>query len=137
MTGIPRWVGPIGISFLATYPGKASASMLMSHLQATMRILLRNTSSLEQVVAGTSRTFCQTSLPAQLATLVLGKATSCAEVRLIHAGHLPALLTHQDSVETLPLTDVPLGLFCETEFVATCLKASLGETLFLDSDWCF
>src|ERR1017187_5291698 len=23
MTGIPRWVGPIGISFLATYPGKA------------------------------------------------------------------------------------------------------------------
>lgn len=37
-------------------------------------------------------------------------------------------------METLPLTDVPLGLFCETEFVTTCLKASLGEALFLDSD---
>jgi sigma-B regulation protein RsbU (phosphoserine phosphatase) len=120
---------------LGDVSGKGLAAfMLMSHLQATMRILLRNVSSLEQIVAETSRTFRQTSLPAQFATLALGRTTSCGEVRLINAGHLPAARTHQDSVETRPSTDVPLGLFCETEFVTKCLKASLGETLFLDSD---
>jgi sigma-B regulation protein RsbU (phosphoserine phosphatase) len=57
-----------------------AASMLMSHLHATLRTLLPSHRTIEEVVTTASSTFCQSALPAQFATLVLGKVDRSGNV---------------------------------------------------------
>jgi len=59
--------------------------MLMSHLHATLRTLLPSNRTIEEVVTTASSTFCQSALPAQFATLVLGKADRSGKVELVNA----------------------------------------------------
>jgi hypothetical protein len=47
--------------------------MLMSHLHTTLRALLPSNRTIDEVVTTASSTFCQSALPAQFATLVLGQ----------------------------------------------------------------
>jgi phosphoserine phosphatase RsbU/P len=68
------------------------ASMLMSHLHATLRTLLPSNRTIEEVVTIAGSTFCQSALPAQFATLVLGKADRNGNVELVNEGHNPVLL---------------------------------------------
>lgn len=115
-----------------------AAALLMAHLHASVRMLLASGLSLDQIVKETSSTFCQSSLPAQFATLVIGKATNTGEVELINAGQTPVLLAHMGTTKQFPATEVPLGLFCgvEAEPVSTPVyeKAVRGDTLLLYSD---
>jgi phosphoserine phosphatase RsbU/P len=132
--------GPDAFHFiLGDVSGKGvAASLLMAHLHATVRVLLASRLTLDEVVRETSRMFCQNSLPAQFVTLVLGKATKLGEVQLVNAGHTPVLFRHAGSIEELPATEVPVGLFCgnEPSPVSTTseLRASSGELLLLYSD---
>jgi sigma-B regulation protein RsbU (phosphoserine phosphatase) len=111
-----------------------AASMLMSHLHASLRTLLPSNQSIEEVVRIASRTFCQSALPAQFATLVLGKADSGGNVELVNAGHTPVLLVDGDEVQVIAAASLPLGMFCSTDF--TSAKRSVGSegTLLLYSD---
>jgi hypothetical protein len=54
-----------------------AASMLMSNLHATLRALLGQELRLEEVLTQTSHAFCEVSLSAQFATLVLSSPTTC------------------------------------------------------------
>ena len=111
-----------------------AASLLMSHLHATVRGLLASSLTLEEVVRETSRLFCHTSLPAQFATLVLGHASSAGQVDLVNAGHTPVLLAATEGVTHLASTGVPLGLFCANEFETTRFHVEGGDVLLLYSD---
>ncbi len=111
-----------------------AASLLMSHLHATVRGLLSSRSTIEEVVRETSRLFCHTSLPAQFATLVLGHASSAGEVRLVNAGHTPVLHAAKEKVSRLASTGVPLGLFCANEFETTHFHVGTTDVLLLYSD---
>ncbi len=111
-----------------------AASLLMSHLHATVRGLLASSLAIEEVVRETSRLFCHTSLPAQFATLVLGHASSAGDVRLVNAGHTPVLLAGKGGASHLDSTGVPLGLFCANEFEATQFHVGGGDVLLLYSD---
>jgi len=132
--------GPDAFHFiLGDVSGKGvAAALLMAHLHATMRVLLGSPLTLDEVVRETSSMFCQSSLPAQFVTLVIGRATRSGDVKLVNAGHTPVLFVRKNSIETLPSTGVPLGLFCgpEPSPVSTTLeiRASVGEMLFLYSD---
>jgi hypothetical protein len=95
-----------------------AASMLMSHLHATLRTLLPSAQTLEEVVATASSTFCQSALPAQFATLVLGKADRSGTVELVNAGHNPVLLVGSSEVEVMATASLPLGMFCSTDFAS-------------------
>jgi sigma-B regulation protein RsbU (phosphoserine phosphatase) len=111
-----------------------AASLLMSHLHATLRALLASRNSLEDVVRETSRLFCQNSLPAQFATLAIGHATNTGDVRLVNAGHTSVLLAKRGGVAVFPATGMPLGMFCATDFAATQFLVQPGDSLFLYSD---
>lgn len=115
-----------------------AAALLMAHLHATLRMLLLSGASLDQVVQQTSSTFCQSSLPAQFVTLVIGKASVNGSVELINAGHTPVLFAHEGKTAALPATEVPLGLFCDLDGVASStivtLTAVKGDMLLLYSD---
>src|SRR5260370_32767065 len=99
---------------LGDVSGKGVAAwMLMSHLHATLRTLLPSNRTIEEVVTIASSTFCQSALPAQFATLVLGKADRNGnEVELVNAGHNPVLLVEGAEVEIIAAANLPLGMFC-------------------------
>jgi phosphoserine phosphatase RsbU/P len=111
-----------------------AASMLMSHLHATLRTLLPSNRTIEEVVTTASSTFCQSALPAQFATLVLGKADRSGNVELVNAGHNPVLLLEDGEVEIIAAASLPLGMFCATEFQSIKRRVAPGSTLFLYSD---
>lgn len=115
-----------------------AAALLMAHLHASVRVLLGSRPNLDDVLRETSIGFCQSSLPAQFVTLVIGKATRSGEVQLVNAGHAPVLFMHKNSIEALPATGVPLGLFCGMEAPPPAtivqLQASHGPMLFLYTD---
>jgi sigma-B regulation protein RsbU (phosphoserine phosphatase) len=111
-----------------------AASMLMSHLHATLRTLLPSNRTIEEVVTIASSTFCQSALPAQFATLVLGKADRSGNVELVNAGHNPVLLVEGAEVEIIAAASLPLGMFCSTDFTSVRRSVSPEGTLFLYSD---
>jgi len=128
--------GPDSFYFaLGDVSGKGvAASMLMSHLHATLRTLLLSRQTIEEVVTIASHTFCQSALPAQFATLVLGKADRDGGLELVNAGHTPVLLVEGDEVQVIAAASLPLGMFCSTEFASAKRSVSAGSTLLLYSD---
>ena len=106
--------------------------MLMSHLHATLRTLLPSNTTIEEVVTTASSTFCQSALPAQFATLVLGKADRSGKVELVNAGHNPVLLVEGAEVEVIAAANLPLGMFCSTEFASVKRRVSPESTFFHD-----
>ena len=111
-----------------------AASMLMSHLHATLRALVSAGMGLEEIVRQSSLHFCQSSIPAQFATLVLGRADQAGNVQLVNAGHTPVLLRHGKEVEIVEATSVPLGLFCQTDFKVVELQVQRRGSLLVYSD---
>jgi phosphoserine phosphatase RsbU/P len=111
-----------------------AASMLMSHLHATLRALTLAGMGLEEMVKNTSMHFCQSSLPAQFATLVLGRADQAGNVQLVNAGHTPVLLSDGKNVQIIEATGVPLGIFCRTDFKVVEFQVRRRSSLVLYSD---
>ena len=111
-----------------------AASILMSHLHATLRTLLPSRQTIAEVLGAASSTFCHSTLPAQFATLVLGKADRLGKLEFVNAGHTPVFLFENKTVRSIPGTSLPLGMFCATEFVTAKLSVSPGSILFLYSD---
>lgn len=128
--------GPESFYFaLGDVSGKGvAASMLMSHLHATLRTLLPSRQTIEEVVTIASRTFCQSALPAQFATLALGKANRAGGLELVNAGHTPVLLLEGHEVQVLEAASLPLGMFCSTDFESAKRTVTAGSTLLLYSD---
>ncbi len=125
-----------GVHFvLGDVSGKGvGASMLMSHLHATFRALLAQDLPLGEVLTKTSRTFCEISLPAQFATLVLGTAHADGKVEICNAGHVPVLVAKQDGVAPIESTAMPVGMFCNQSFTSQTINLNSGDILFLYSD---
>jgi phosphoserine phosphatase RsbU/P len=107
---------------------------LAAEQASSLRTLLPSNRTIEEVVTTASSTFCQSALPAQFATLVLGKADRSGNVELVNAGHNPVLLVEGAEVEVIAAASLPLGMFCSTEFSSVKRRVSPESTLFLYSD---
>ena len=90
------------------------ASILMSHLHATLRAFLRMDLPLSEVLERTSQIFCEITLPAQFATLVVGRAASDGTLDICNAGHVPVVLVGGDGIRKLSSSGPPVGVFCKT-----------------------
>jgi phosphoserine phosphatase RsbU/P len=111
-----------------------AASMLMANLQAMFRTLISTKLPLDQVLERASRVFCESTLPTHYATLVCGKASTNGEVEVCNAGHLPPLLVHQGTVQSIEATGLPVGVFCSEQFSVNRFQMEPGDTLFLYTD---
>jgi sigma-B regulation protein RsbU (phosphoserine phosphatase) len=111
-----------------------AASMLMSHLHATFRILAGGSLPLDRMVEDANRIFCESTLAGQFATLVVGRAAHDGSVEFVSAGHLPVLHLHNDNATPKDSTGVPLGMFCNTRFPVHRLTLAHGDSLFLYTD---
>ena len=111
-----------------------AASMLMAHLRATLHMLIEMNLPLDQVMTRASRLFSESALPAQYATLVLGRAARDGTVDISNAGHPPPLLIRQGHVERVDSTGLPLGMFRDEQFAVSRWTLQPGETLLLYTD---
>ncbi len=111
-----------------------AASMLMSHLHATFRSLAEGGLTLDRLVEGANRIFCESTLAGQYATIVVGRVARDGSVEFVNAGHLPVLHVHGDGVTPKDSTEVPLGMFCNISFPVHRFTLAHGDTLFLYTD---
>lgn len=111
-----------------------AASMLMAHLHATFRSLTDLELPLEQVVERASRMFCMSTLPTYFATLVCGIASDAGKVKICNAGHHPPLLVRGSTIKAIEATGLPLGMFCNENFLLSEENLDSGDTLLLFTD---
>ena len=111
-----------------------SASMLMSHIHATLRTLISLQLPLDQIVERASRMFCESTLPTHFATLVLGRANDRGEIEICNAGHNPPLLMIESRIESIDATGLPLGLFCQERFMVCKFQLALDDSILLYTD---
>jgi sigma-B regulation protein RsbU (phosphoserine phosphatase) len=121
--------------FVGDVAGKGvAASILMAHLHAIFRSLLRANHPFEKLTEEANRLFCEGTPSTHFATLVCGRANAQGDVEIANAGHVSPLVIRRDSVEKIAPTGIPLGMFCNSEYSTQKLKLSAGESLVLYSD---
>ncbi|MGB2990394.1 MAG: PP2C family protein-serine/threonine phosphatase, partial [Candidatus Zixiibacteriota bacterium] len=111
-----------------------AASMLMSHLHATFHSLLAAGLSANQLVDRANRVFCESTISADYATLVCGRAGDSGEVDICNAGHCPPLLVRGDEITSLEATGLPVGIFQSGEYSAQRVQLVCGDSLLLYTD---
>jgi sigma-B regulation protein RsbU (phosphoserine phosphatase) len=111
-----------------------AASMLMAHLNATMRVLTGLGLRLVEIVERANRLFCESTLSSHFATLVCGRAAKNGKIEICNAGHLPPLLGRASDVSAINATGLPLGLFCSEEFSMETLQLGKNDLLLLYTD---
>jgi sigma-B regulation protein RsbU (phosphoserine phosphatase) len=110
-----------------------AASLLMTHLSAIFRSLLSLDLPLADVVWRANRLFCESTGPAQYATLACGRATADG-VEICNAGHCRPLFLRRTATERVDPTGLPLGLFCGSQYTVRQIRLEAGESLALYSD---
>jgi sigma-B regulation protein RsbU (phosphoserine phosphatase) len=111
-----------------------AASLLMSHLHATLRTLLSLETPVAQLVSRANRIFCENTLASHYATAACGFALESGEVEIVNAGQCRPLVLGERTLETVEPTGLPLGLFCDGRYSASRLRLDAGDSLVLYSD---
>jgi len=126
--------GPLWFLFGDVSGKGVAASILMASLHALFRSLIAADLPLPELLRQANRLFCESTPAAAYATLIAGRLTPGGEVELASAGHPPPLWVRAGGVEAVPVTGLPLGLFCGAEFESARLRLLGDEALFLYTD---
>lgn len=113
-----------------------AASILMSHLQATFRGLLRTGDPLSEIACAANRIFCDSTLASHYATVVAGRATAAGTIEWINAGHCAPLLLSGGGARTLDgeSRGLPLGMFCDGRYDVHRVHLEPDDALLLFTD---
>lgn len=111
-----------------------AASLLMSNLHAMFHSLVPLGLPLQELMSRANHLFCESTLANQYATLIFGRINERGEVEMYNAGHLPPIVVKNGENATLDSTGLPLGLFCDSNFAASCVKLDTGDALLLYTD---
>lgn len=111
-----------------------AASLLMTHLHATIRSLVALRLPFEELLARTNRMFYESVGANQYATLLCGKAGRHGDVILANAGHCPPVVLGNGRAAVVPPTSVPIGLFADAPFPTEQVTLAPGETLIVYTD---
>lgn len=111
-----------------------AASMLMANLHAMFRALIPTGLPLAQLVERANRIFCESTLPTQYATLIIGKADEYGTVEICNGGHVPPMHVSAAGVKVVDSSGLPVGLFCDQKFPTSNLQLLPGDTLVVYTD---
>ena len=111
-----------------------AASLLMTHLHATVRSLVSLRLPFDELLARTNRMFYQSVGANQYATLLVGQAERDGGVTLANAGHCPPVVLGNGRAAIVPPTSVPIGLFADAPFPVERITLAPGETLIAYTD---
>jgi len=111
-----------------------SASLMMTQLHVLIRSLLSFNFAVNEIVQRVNRLFCESTLSAQYATMVIGKAYKNGDVEICNAGHNPPIIVKKGNMIPLSANGVPVGLFCQSEYDHIKFNLHKDESLFLFTD---
>ena len=127
--------GRLGV-VIADVSGKGvSASLLMAHLQASMRSRFPTAATPGLLVADMNEALCGSSSASRYATLFL--ATFDRETRRLsytNAGHLPAILVHEENTARCEEGGFPIGMFEGAAYETGARTLAPGDLLALFTD---
>jgi hypothetical protein len=121
---------------LADVAGKGlKAALLMVKLQATLRALAADFSSLAEFAKKLNTILRHDGLPDSFASLVyLELQTGSGNIRLLNAGHMPPILCKGAAIEELPRGTVALGVMQDAAFSEQHFELRRGDVLLVYSD---
>ena len=122
---------------IADVMGKGmAASMLMSNLQASLRIIIGESTEPSEVVGRLNHIFCRNIRLTKFVTLFLARYNEDTRVlTYCNAGHNPPLLQSRDDVlEQLRPTGAAIGLIDQTDFGQKDVSLHSGNRLFMYTD---
>jgi hypothetical protein len=121
---------------LADVAGKGlGAALMMAKLQATLRALAPNYRSLAALGAQVNEILCRDGLPNRFASLVYLELESNSNViRILNAGHMPAIFIQDNKIQEMPRGSPALGLKRGITFNEQRIELKPGEVLFIYSD---
>ena len=111
------------------------AALLMAKLQATVRALAEDFTSLSELASKLNRIFCRDSLKNIFASMVYIELTSgTGRIRLVNAGHFPPLVVRSGGIESLAKGGAALGLTSSAEYLEQETTLAAGDLLCAYSD---
>jgi sigma-B regulation protein RsbU (phosphoserine phosphatase) len=111
------------------------AALLMAKLQATLRALAPEFTSLAEIGTRVNTILHRDGLPNRFATLVyLEVAPTSGRVRVLNAGHMPPFVVRAATASELPRGSFALGVMANASFQEQSVDLSEGDTLIAYSD---
>jgi hypothetical protein len=111
------------------------AALLMAKLQATLRALTPDISSLSQLAHKINTIFNRDSLPNRFASLLyLEINLKNPVIRFVNAGHFPPLLLRGQNIREMKKGAPALGIMSDTSFTEESIEISNNEFFIVYSD---
>jgi sigma-B regulation protein RsbU (phosphoserine phosphatase) len=111
-----------------------AASLMMTHLHASIRSLLSFGLSVCEMVEKTNRLFSESTMDSNYATMVLGKVYPSGEIEICNAGHNPPLILSSGKLKQINATGIPIGLFYETKYSINKYELLKDDSILLYTD---
>jgi phosphoserine phosphatase RsbU/P len=107
----------------------------MAKLQATVRALAAESTSLATLGERTNRILCRDGLSNRFATLIyLDLTADSGSVAVLNAGHPPPLVLRKGSLNELPGGSIALGILPDASFFETPVELGDGDAVVIFSD---
>ncbi|MFC1545625.1 PP2C family protein-serine/threonine phosphatase [Gemmatimonadota bacterium] len=112
------------------------AALLMSNLQAALRVSLGASTDLPTLASAVNRHICSTTDAERYATLFMGIMDPARCVfSFVNAGHNPPVIFRSDgSYQELAATGIPVGFIPDAEYESAAIDLSDGDRLMIHSD---
>jgi sigma-B regulation protein RsbU (phosphoserine phosphatase) len=111
------------------------AALFMAKLQATLRAIFPDDTSLGDLGEKINRIFHRDTLPNSFASLIyLEIQANSGAVRFVNAGHMPPVILRPGQVEEMPAGGPALGLMPKANYSEQTVELSKGEVLVIYSD---
>jgi sigma-B regulation protein RsbU (phosphoserine phosphatase) len=111
------------------------AALLTAKLQATLRALVPDAVSLDDLAARVNDIFFRDGLDNRFATLFYGELEhDSGQLRYVNAGHNPPFLIRRDSIDRLDPSWMPLGMFATSNYTEYADQLETGDILLIYSD---
>jgi len=111
------------------------AALLMVKLQATLRALAADFTSLAELGTKLNTILRRDGLPDSFASMVYVEVRpNSGHLRLLNAGHMPPLLLKDAGITEMPRGAAALGVLAEAAFVEQTIELKRGEILLVYSD---
>ncbi|MGE5362136.1 MAG: PP2C family protein-serine/threonine phosphatase [Bacteroidales bacterium] len=111
------------------------AALLMAKLQATVRGLAPEFTSLPEIGARVNRILNRDGLPNRFATLVyLEVSPTAGRVRILNAGHMPPIVVRGSTIAELQRGSFALGMMPDAPYEEQSTELASGDTLVAYSD---
>jgi sigma-B regulation protein RsbU (phosphoserine phosphatase) len=125
----------IGVT-LGDIAGKGlRAALLTAKLQATIRALVPDVTSLSQLASKLNFIFCRDSLPNLFASVVYAELQpDSGQIRMVNSGHLPPVVLRNGRIEKTEKGGMALGLSPQATFTEQHVELGRGDLIIVYSD---